>query len=367
MALISLQLVANPLTKLSFVILVLCAGPAFSFSVSGIYSAEVAVEDQSADHMQKAKKVGLSQVLVKVTGQTQSLNNPRIRTALSNAEIYLQQFSFTTKLVEGQSQAIMALVFDKLQINQLISEAGLPIWGTDRAAVLVWLVEDLQGMRQIVNGDGHPMVAQIMSQADQRGMPLLWPLLDLEDQTNIDAGALWGVFRDTIKDASSRYQADAILVGRMFQDSQALWRVEWNFWLDDIEQQWSSEGTDLAALVNPLQDRLASSLVAKFALAASAKGLDNTLQSVILRVDQVTQFEDYVELFEMLQAIPGIQRVQLHSASGATLEFKLFAQSNFAQVKSIVDLKRQLKLVSNNALQQAINLDDKPIWHYQWH
>ena len=204
-----------------------------------------------------------------------------------------------------------------------------------------------------------------MQQAEQRGMPLLWPLLDLEDQVAINAGALWGLFRDTIKSASSRYQADAVLVGRMFQDSQKLWRVEWNFWLDEVEQQWSSEGTDLATLIDPLQDRLSSSLVAKFALATAIKAsIDDDTKIAILRVDQVTQFEDYVELRAMLQGIAGIQGVQLRSASGATLEFRIFAQSHLAQVKSVVDLKRRLKPVDKMDAKE--DADSSPLWHYQW-
>ena len=369
MALILRKIVAKPLWKItSTLLLLLLSAPAFSLTVDGLYSAEVAVEDQSSAQMLRAKKEGLTQVLVKVTGQTQSLNNPRIRTALVDADDYLQRFSFTTKLANGKPQAVVELAFDKLQVNQLIRDSGLPIWGTDRAAVLVWLVEDIQGTRQIVNDDDHPMVAQIMSQADQRGMPLLWPLLDLEDQVAINAGALWGLFRDAIKNASSRYQADAVLVGRMFQDSQQLWRVEWNFWLDEVEQQWSSEGDDLAALVDPLQDRLSSSLVAKFALASDIeRASDDAHQSAILRVDQVTQFDDYVELRAMLQAIAGIQRVQLHSANGDTLEFRIFAQSHLTQVKSIVDLKRRLQPVDDIDTEQDIDLDDGPLWHYQWH
>jgi len=368
MALILRKIVAKPLWKISSaLLLLLLAAPAFSFTVEGLYSAEVAVEDQSAAQMLRAKKQGLGQVLVKVTGQTQSLNNARIRTAVVDADDYLQRFSFATQLTDGKPQAVIELAFDRLQVNQLIRDSGLPIWGTDRAAVLVWLVEDIQGTRQIVNDDGHPMVAQIMAQADQRGMPLLWPLLDLEDQVAINAGDLWGLFRDTIKNASSRYQADAVLVGRMFQDSQQLWRVEWNFWLDEIEQQWSSQGTDLAVLVDPLQDRLSSSLVEKFALAARIKAPSDDRQSAILRVDQVTQFDDYVELRAMLHSIAGIQSVQLHSANGATLEFRIFAQSHLAQVKSVVDLKRRLQPVDGIDTEQEIDPDNRPLWHYQWH
>lgn len=367
MTLILLETVAKPLKIILCVALLLFCRPAFSLTVDGLYSAQVAVDDQSSAQVSKAKKLGLAKVIVKVTGQPQSLNNARIRGALSNAEVYLQSFSFATQLTNGQPQALIELAFDELQVNQLIRGSNLPIWGADRAAVLVWLVEDKQGMRQIVNDDDHPMVAQIMSQADQRGMPLLWPLLDIEDQVSIDASALWGLFRETIKNASTRYQPNAVLVGRMFQDSQQLWRVEWNFWLDEVEQQWSSEGADLAALVEPLQDRLSSSLVAKFALAANVKSQgDDAVQSAILRVDQVTKFEDYVALKTMLQTITGVKSVQLHSASNSTLEFLIVARSHVAQVKLIVDLKQRLRAVDDVGAEKSIADDDMPVWHYQW-
>jgi hypothetical protein len=366
MTLILLKIVAKPLRKIIIFLLMFFSVPAFSLTVGGLYSAQVSVKDQSATQVINAKKRGLAQVLVKVTGQTKSLNNAKIRAGLAHAEAYLQSFSFTTQLTNGQSQAMMELAFDKLQVNQLISDASLPIWGADRAAVLLWLVEDKQGTRQIVNDDGHPMVAQIMSQADQRGMPLLWPLLDLEDQVSINGGDLWGVFKEPIENASHRYQPDAVLIGRMFQDSQQLWRVEWNFWLDDVEQQWSSQGADLAALVDPLQDRLSSSLVAKFALSTIESQDEDLPQSAILRVDQVIEFEDYVELQTMLQGIAGVQSVQLYSASGSTLEFLILAQSHLTQVKSIIDLKRNLRAVDSIGAAQGINRDDTPLWHYQW-
>jgi hypothetical protein len=367
MTLILLKIVAKPLRKIIILLLIFFSVPAFSLTVGGLYSAQVSVKDQSATQVLNAKKQGLAQVLVKVTGQTQSLNNAKIRAGLARAEAYLQSFSFTTQLTNGQPQAMMELVFDKLQVNQLISDSSLPIWGADRAAVLVWLVEDKQGTRQMVNNDGHLMVAQIMSQADQRGMPLIWPLLDLEDQVSISGGDLWGLFKEPIENASHRYQPDAVLIGRMLQDSQQLWRVEWSFWLDDVEQQWSSQGADLVALVGPMQDRISSSLVAKFALSTRIESQSEDLpQSAILRIDQVIELEAYVELQTMLQGIAGVQSVQLYSASGSTLEFIIQAQSHLAQVKSIIDLKRNLRAVDSVGAEQDINTDDTPLWHYQW-
>lgn len=370
MALKFLQGVARPLRNITFIVLVFFVAPVFALPVMGIYNAQVAIEDQSERQVLNAQKMGFSKVLIKATGQADSVKNPVIRAALKNAQSYVQQFSFTTKLNKGKSQAVIELAFDKLKVNQLVIDAGLPIWGAERAAVLVWLVEDTKGFRQIINDVDHKVVAQIRTQADDRGMPILWPLLDIDDQLAIQVGDLWGLFAEPIKSASNRYKADAILVGRIFQDTQGLWQARWSFWLDDIEQQWSSQTFELDALADSVSDRLTSGLVAKFALSTSVKNLDDTaLETVILKVDEVVQFEDYVELREMLQGLSGIQRVQLYSASGRTLEFKLYTQSNLAKIKSIVDLKRRLKLVGRSDGDQSMDVqegDSRLIWHYQW-
>ena len=97
MALILLKIVAKPLQKIICVLLLLLASPAFSLTVDGLYGAKVVIEDQSSAQVLRAKKVGLAQVLVKVTGQTQSLNNNRVRAALVEPESYLQRFSFGTE------------------------------------------------------------------------------------------------------------------------------------------------------------------------------------------------------------------------------------------------------------------------------
>ena len=62
MALILRKIVAKPLWKItSTLLLLLLSAPAFSLTVDGLYSAEVAVEDQSSAQMLRAKKEGLTQ------------------------------------------------------------------------------------------------------------------------------------------------------------------------------------------------------------------------------------------------------------------------------------------------------------------
>ena len=350
-------------------LLMLTTGWAYGQTVDGLYTAAVAIEDQSPSQVLAAKKSALAQVLVKVTGQASSLKHAQIRLALAQPDTYLKHFSFATQVVDQQAQALLELTFDQAQVDQLVNQAGLLVWGSERAAVLVWLVEEKQGERLIINELGHPVMAQIAAQAKTRGMPLIWPLLDLEDQLAIDAGALWGLFREPIFQASLRYQADAVLVGRIYQNQLQQWHVRWNFWLDEVEHEWSAKGADLTALVSPLQDRLAKGLVAKFILPGALKGAtavteSQSLRQVLLVVEQVDSLDDYAQLQQALASMVGISHVRLYSADASKLTFRLLINSQLAQVKSALDLKRRLTLVAEAELIQMPS--EVPIWHYKW-
>lgn len=351
---------------LLFVFAVMWASLAQAQTVSGLYQGSVAIENQSNRQVLAAKKTALAGVLVKVTGQTGSLNHAKLRQALLAPEHYLQRFSFATQIIDGQEQAVLKLAFDPLKVNQLITSAGMTVWGAERAAVLVWLVEEDQGEQRIINDDGHPVVAQIKAQSESRGLPLVWPLLDLDDQLAIDAGALWGLFRDPIASASLRYQADAILIGRVYKGEQQQWQVKWNFWVDNSEQQWASKGSNLEQLITPLQERLATSLVAKFALPSKTEAAVGLAvgQQVLVAVEQVSSLADYAQIQALLEGVSGVSHVQLYAANGAQLVFRLFTDSHLSQVKSTLELKRRLLPVdTEDSSQLSLTY---PLWRYMW-
>ena len=358
-------LLRQPATLL-FVFAVMWANLAQGQTVNGLYQASVAIENQSTRQVQAAKKTAFASVLVKVTGQAMSLNNAKLRQALSAPEDYLQRFSFATQVIDGQEKAVLKLTFDPLRVNQLITTAGMTVWGAERAAVLVWLVAENHGKQRLVNDDRHPVVAQIKAQSEARGLPLVWPLLDLDDQLAIDAGALWGLFRDPIMSASLRYQADAILIGRVYKGGQQQWQVKWSFWLDNSEQQWASQGANLAQLITPLQERLATSLVAKFALpnkSEAAVGLA-VGQQVLVEIDQVANLADYAHIQALMEGVSGVSHVQLYAANGTQLVYRLFADGHLSQVKSTLELKRRLLPVEN---EDSARLSlTYPLWRYVW-
>ena len=128
----------------------------------------------------------------------------------------------------------------------------MPVWGPERPLTLLWVaVDDGVGGRALLGANettelGAPTTPQmtallttvreeIVAAADERGLPIAWPLLDLEDLNAVTFTDVWGGFEDRIVAASTRYRADAVLIGRV-RPGLAGNEVEWLF-VHGVERQ----------------------------------------------------------------------------------------------------------------------------------
>ncbi len=130
--------------------LLLFTGIARAEMIRDMYSAEVPVGDQSSAELARASRLGLSEVLVKVSGSMEVLGNPVIRAALGGARSRLQRYAYNRDPV-SQGSLLVTMLFDSAYITQLVIDAGLPLWTGNRPVVLLWLVEEGAGGRQFVN------------------------------------------------------------------------------------------------------------------------------------------------------------------------------------------------------------------------
>jgi hypothetical protein len=122
---------------------------------------------------------------------------------------------------------------------------------------LLWVaVDGGQGERAVLPAAGAPPdttqeMADLLESirtsntaiADQRGLPITLPLLDLEDMNQIEFADVWGGFEQSLLPASTRYGADAVLVGRI-RVTQFGQEVEWLLLRDG--QRRLTAGTDVA-------------------------------------------------------------------------------------------------------------------------
>jgi len=313
--------------------------------VIDLYETRSLVTAQSAAARAVAAREGLSGVLVKISGRESVAEHPDVQKALSKAQSYVLQFSYesTDERIEnsaGQSTAatVLFLKFSPQAIEGLLRKAGLPLWPANRPSVLLWLVaDDVKLGRYTVN---ELEVDELVNKAaKRRGLPLVKPLFDLQDQIAIDPQGLWRMDQGMVKAASERYDADAILVGRYTEFSNGQWRADWTLTYKNnsvvFESDTASQGRMLASGLNQAADYFAT----QFAVVSS----ENGSRRVFVEVNDITQFSSYTRVLEYFQTLELIRRADLLSVEQDKLLFALDLEGAQSQLLDTIALGRVLQ------------------------
>ena len=116
---------ADHLVRVIALIFLACIG---TVHAAGLYTAQVPVASQSDEDRAEALKAGLSQIMVRVSGEPGVLAKPEVAKALGQAERYVQQFQYQQDIVTegGQPQVRLTLVaqFDRDAVDRLVNGTG---------------------------------------------------------------------------------------------------------------------------------------------------------------------------------------------------------------------------------------------------
>ena len=228
------------------VLLLVVAQKLDAVTLENLYQAEVLSESQSDAQRRIDASEGLSQVLTRVSGRSDILQNPVIVAALKTPEQYYSEFSYA-RVEAGNDEAaalpqpgldplpaetprqVMRIRFAPSLIAKILREADLPVWGSNRPSVLSWMAIDDESGRQVLGEANPSLFAKTLNQAARaRGVPLLLPLWDLEDSRGVSSSEIWGRFLGRIEAASKRYSPDKILVFRAESEFSNQWRGDWS-------------------------------------------------------------------------------------------------------------------------------------------
>lgn len=186
--------------RVCLLLVALAGGVVQAATVQDLYVAAVSVPDRSEAARRKAFIEALGQVAVRVSGSRAAPE--RLGSAIGDVQRYVQRFGY---LAQNQLQ----VGFDARAVDELLNQAGLPIWGRERPLTFVSLqVEDASGARRFVtSATAGPERDAIIAAANFRGVPLQWAgTADaLSGTTQLSASEL---------DAErQRLGADALLLG----------------------------------------------------------------------------------------------------------------------------------------------------------
>jgi uncharacterized protein len=301
-------------------LLLLLPVTAVQAAAENLFESEVVVSNQSPGVRTHAMKTALQEVLVRVAGQDAVLTTEAAKAMLKNPAQRVQQYRYFT--VSGSEPPVLKLWvrFDGEAIRQALQQQGVTYWGAERPDTLVWLAVEDRGKRYVVAADdGTDVYHQIERAARQRGVPVLFPLLDLEDQSQVQFSDIWGGFFDNVMEASKRYNPQAVLIGRLNRSPSGGWSSRWHLAVAGSPSSWTDSRQQLDTLAQQGIADTADILASRFAVSQAG----GNLETVTVSIKGVNTLADYARLSEYLAGLTAVVDVQVAKVAGTEIQYAL--------------------------------------------
>ena len=290
-----------------------------AIEMTSLYTAEVPLDREERDPRTVAYRDALVTVLSRISGSGIADDPELIDFLFPNPASYVVQFR------PGESDTLW-VTFDGKAVEDVLQRNGQAVWGSDRPLTLVWLAVDWgQGEREIIGADdpesgmdeartidrNRLLRQRVLDAAERRGLPVAFPLLDTEDLAKVTFPDIWGGFDELILDASRRYAANSVLIGRVRADASQ--RNRWTYNFAGEERAWTGE------------PELVLNLVADMLAAEFAIGGDATLQSVELGIAGINTVDAYGSVQRMLSGLNVVESFSITSVDGDRILYRVDA------------------------------------------
>lgn len=299
-----------------------------------LYEAVVSVAGYDAAARDQALSVALSEVLVRVSGSQKAPQHPALARVVKNAQRLVQRFNYETAPVvapEPASAVAAAVItpqpppapslqlhaiFDVPGVGRVLNAAGFNIW-VDRQQTVLWLALDSGTEQTLIGADAPAPLGPLLKAAtDRRGLPLLYPLLDLEDQQALLFKDVIDGAPERIRNAAQRYQPDAVLAGYVHMTAPDQYDSRWTLYQQDGAPNWTAQGS-LQQVIDAGIDGAADQL-ARHTPAASNKDA-----GVQLHVSGITDLNRYADVEHYLTGMSVVAHVQTQTVEATAATFVL--------------------------------------------
>ena len=303
--------------------------------VTGLYEAMVPVTDQNPSLRNMALREVLRAVVTGVSGRS-DLPVYFYDNSLAVGHL-VEQFGYESVEENGERRLFLWARLNPEGVQRIIRDQGLPVWPEERPATLIWLaVEDETGHRVIAEGSDHKVVTALGKIAEQRGLPIIMPLMDLSESVYIDFTLIANMEMGVLAGASERYASQYVLVGHL-SSQDGLW-----------QGRWQMAGEEQPTVVMPT-DSLENALLVGVELLASgiawqfsgfAPG-DNP-QYMEITIDDIQGAADYGRSLNYLRSLSLINQVDVVRIDQHGIHFRLHTRADIASVLRVIGIGRVL-------------------------
>lgn len=319
-------------------------GPVSDAATFGeLYTVTVQTDPAARDPRGDAIRRGMGLLLTRVTGRQQAAAYPEMQQLIDGAARYLAGY-------DRVSADQVRVGFNEFEINQVLTRLNMPIWGEERPATLLWLAADFgDGQRAELRADDQArqvragvvtgiaseplseeaaeifngVANEILTAADERGLPLVLPALDSEDRRWVRFADVWGGFDRFVARAAERYAVDAILIARIMMTELG------------PEMQWSVLRGERAETLSTPRARMGIDWLAdEFASESATIG---GARPTFITIRQTRSWVDF-RVLDYLESVSLVESVDIDSMNGNELILRIAARGDEAQFARILAL-----------------------------
>jgi len=312
-------------------LLAVASGPAPAATFPDLYTVTVELPSNTPNRQTASDRLGMAQLLTRITGRRDAASAPELAPLIESASTYVTSRS----RIDRESDTVG---FNSAAIVGELERANWPVWGAERPLTLLWIAVDFgDGQRALMGAtattdEWSSELTSLMTQlreeldvvASERGLPITYPLLDLEDRAAIGFAEVWGGFEGLVSAASERYSADGVLVGRVAVTTFGP-EVRWSFLADGRSS--AVLGSDARGGVDWLADQYA----AEYSTIGGAR-------IAHIAVLDVTGLDEYGRVMSYLESLSVLQLVDVEGFEGTTLRLRVAARGDDRVVERVLTL-----------------------------
>ena len=349
-----------------------------ALQVSGLYSQQIPVTNDGEAERNRAFREAFAAVVVKVSGDPRWLENLAIERAIAQAQNYVEATSYISESIQlpledntlpldsdeeqfyTAEQRIISVNFAAALINELLADAGIPVWDDNRPSVLVWMVlQNSAGEREFLTVGSNPEIVKVMQDfAAARGLPIIFPVLDFEDRKSLSENIAWNLDEAAISSASERYGADSILAGRLHFTASGELVGLWQFRFQEETDVFDGFDSELKSYLYDPLNRITTQLAGYFAILPESIDGD----TVRLRIDGIKNLNDYSSLLNYVENLGLVATVTTAEVDGERIELQLSLVGDTRQLYEQIALDRDLLPIYNTVEDSSF----ATLLHYRW-
>lgn len=328
-----------------FTFLLLFAQNSQAAVVEDLYTIELAVADQTTAQRLEVFKQAFRDVIVKVSGSVNALELPAMSQPLKSSSRYVHQYRYITRKGGAEDgfdggQLFLSVAFNQDAIENLLRSHDIPVWGKERPSTLLLISYHVNKSTSIVSSDTRPaIVEELDALARLKGVPVLFPLLDLEDRVLFGVKDIINPDTDKISMAAARYAPDAVLVGQISGRAGKGWQGKWQVQFSNQTFNWAFKAGSRQDVMNQAVTRLAQTLAKEYALESFA----TVEEEVLLTVDHMTELGDHIKVLSYLQSLDAIEIARLVLITEDKVTYRLKLRNSSEDMSRLIALSSVLE------------------------